>query len=235
VLPSGSIIQGIDVRFRDHIDEYSWSLPQTRQFIASPAVGVERMPLFRIGRETARATSLVRYAPGSVFAEHQHPFGEEFLVLDGEFADGAGRYPAFTWVHNPHGSAHSPRSDSGCLLFVRLRQMQPDDSVQRVLRLEESFPETGMHEQLLHRCGDETVVWVRAAAQVRLARNANFHAQEALIVRGRVEWQTDQVRTLEPHSWIRVPPGCPLRLTTLEPSLIYLRVSPRHFGDPGIR
>lgn len=235
MLPSGLITLDNEVRFRDRVDEYSWSLPQTRQFISSPATGVERAPLFRIGGETARATSLVRYAPGSVFPEHQHPFGEEFLVLEGEFADEAGRYPAFTWVHNPHGSHHSPRSDTGCLLFVRLREMNPDDTIQRVLCLEERTPETGKSEQLLHRFGDEEVVWAQAAAGVRLARAANFHGQEALVVRGSVEWQTDQVRRLEAQSWIRVPPGCPLRLTTLEPSVIYLRVSCRNFGDPGIR
>ena len=42
----------------------------------SPQVGVERIPLDRIGAEVARATSLVRYAPGSTFPSHgQTPLG----------------------------------------------------------------------------------------------------------------------------------------------------------------
>lgn len=223
------------MRLRDRIDEYTWSLPETQQFIASPAAGVERIPLYRVGREQARATSLVRYAPGSRFAAHSHPYGEEFLVLEGEFADQHGRYPALTWVHNPHGSAHAPFSDPGCLLFVRLRQMAATDALQRVLPLDTTTPGHGCLETCLHRHGDVETSWLRAASGVRIARNASFHAQEALVVRGRVEWQTDQVRELGPRAWIRVPPGCPLRVTTVEPSLIYVRISPKDTGDPDIR
>ena len=61
--------------------------PADYQWVASPMPGVERMMLDRIGDELARATSLVRYAPGSVFSEHVHTGGEEFLVLEGEFGD----------------------------------------------------------------------------------------------------------------------------------------------------
>jgi anti-sigma factor ChrR (cupin superfamily) len=47
----------------------------------SPSAGVERRMLDRIGEEVARATSIVRYAPGSRFSAHTHGGGEEFLVL----------------------------------------------------------------------------------------------------------------------------------------------------------
>ncbi len=50
--------------------------------------------LDRIGREQARATSLVRYAPDSVFPEHTHPGGEEILVLSGTFTENGTDYPA---------------------------------------------------------------------------------------------------------------------------------------------
>jgi hypothetical protein len=36
--------------------------------------------LDRVGDEVARATSIVRYAPGSRFSAHAHDLGEEFLV-----------------------------------------------------------------------------------------------------------------------------------------------------------
>ena len=42
-------------------------------WVPSPAPGVERRMLFRIGDEKARATSIVRYAPGSRFSEHRRP------------------------------------------------------------------------------------------------------------------------------------------------------------------
>jgi anti-sigma factor ChrR (cupin superfamily) len=94
-------------------------------WIASPQAGVERRPLDRIGGEVARATSLVRYAPASAFPAHEHGLGEEFLVLDGIFSDERGDYRAGTYVRNPPGSHHSPRTAPGCVILVKLRQMKP--------------------------------------------------------------------------------------------------------------
>jgi ChrR Cupin-like domain len=67
---------------------------ETLDWIASPMAGVERRMLERDGDEVARATSLVRYAPGSSFAPHTHGSGEEFLVLDGVFSDETGDFRA---------------------------------------------------------------------------------------------------------------------------------------------
>src|SRR5262245_19081476 len=92
-------------------------------WIASPQLGVERRPLDRVGGEVARATSLVRYAPDSIFPAHEHALGEEYLVLDGVFSDEHGDYPVGTYVRNPPGSRHSPRTAPGCIILVKLRQM----------------------------------------------------------------------------------------------------------------
>ncbi len=83
--------------------------------------------LERIGEEVARATSIVRYGPGSRFAAHTHGGGEEFLVLEGVFQDEHGDYPRGTYVRNPPTSAHTPGSAAGCILFVKLWQFDPDD------------------------------------------------------------------------------------------------------------
>ena len=64
------------------------------EWVLSPESGVDRIMLDRIGDEVARATSIVRYAPGSSFARHEHAMGEEFLVLEGTFSDDSGHYPA---------------------------------------------------------------------------------------------------------------------------------------------
>ena len=77
-------------------------------WVASPANGVDRRMLFRIGEEKARATSIVRYAPGSRFSRHGHPGGEEFIVLDGTFQDETGDFPAGTYVQIPQGLAMPP-------------------------------------------------------------------------------------------------------------------------------
>ena len=51
-------------------------------WVPSPELGVERRMLDRIGDEVAKATSIVRYQPGSQFPSHTHDLGEEILVLD---------------------------------------------------------------------------------------------------------------------------------------------------------
>ena len=63
-------------------------------WVPSPIPGVDRRMLDRVGAEVARATSIVRYAPGSRFSPHTHGGGEEFLVLDGVFQDEHGDFPA---------------------------------------------------------------------------------------------------------------------------------------------
>jgi hypothetical protein len=81
----------------------------------------------RVGDEVARATSIVRYAVGSAFSPHTHGGGEEFLVLEGVFQDEHGDYPVGSYVRNPPQSRHTPRSDPGCVLFVKLHQFDPND------------------------------------------------------------------------------------------------------------
>jgi anti-sigma factor ChrR (cupin superfamily) len=83
--------------------------------------------LDRIGAEVARATSLVRYASHSAFPAHSHGLGEEFLVLEGVFSDERGDYPAGTYVRNAPGSRHSPRTEPGCTILVKRRQMTPSE------------------------------------------------------------------------------------------------------------
>ena len=102
-------------------------------WIASPQPGEDRKLLDRVGDEVARSTSIVRYAPGSAFASHEHTLGVEFLVLAGTFADESGEYPTGTYVRNPPGSRHRPTSTSGCELFVKLRQFQTEDSSRVVI------------------------------------------------------------------------------------------------------
>src|SRR6185369_303934 len=99
----------------------------TLEWTLSPIAGVERRMLDRIGEEVARATSIVRYAPQSHFSPHTHGGGEEFLVLEGVFQDEHGDYPPGFYIRNPPTSAHTPRSDPGWTIFVKLWQFDPAD------------------------------------------------------------------------------------------------------------
>lgn len=107
------------VRAAMHADQIDW--------VPSPMPGVERKMLDRVGEEVARATSIVRYAPGSSFSPHTHDGGEEFLVLDGVFQDEHGDFPIGSYVRNPPGSRHKPGSEPGCTIFVKLWQFDPGD------------------------------------------------------------------------------------------------------------
>jgi anti-sigma factor ChrR (cupin superfamily) len=102
-------------------------------WIPSPELGIERRMLDRIGGEVAKATTIVRYQPGSKFPMHTHELGEEILVLEGSFSDEAGDYPAGTYIMNPPGSSHAPLSEFGCTLFVKLRHLGPDQVKREII------------------------------------------------------------------------------------------------------
>jgi quercetin dioxygenase-like cupin family protein len=173
----------------------------------SPAKGVDRRMLFRIGEEKARATSIVRYAPKSSFDRHVHSGGEEFLVLDGVFQDGEGDYPAGTYVRNPPGTSHAPRSGGGCTIFVRLWQFRASDQAPAVRRPGEGralSPREGATAATeLFEDGHERVLletW-RAGANVAVD---NTQGLELLVVSGRLAVGAE---TMEPQDWARLPPG----------------------------
>ena len=63
--------------------------------------------------------ALVRWAPGTKFAQHAHWGGEEIFVIEGTFQDEHGDYPAGSWIRSPHLSQHNPWSDEGCLIYVQ--------------------------------------------------------------------------------------------------------------------
>ena len=108
-----------DTRVVLHAEEIPWA--------DSPMPGVTRRPLDRIGDEVARATTIVRYAPKSRFSPHTHGGGEEFIVLDGVFEDEHGAFPAGSYIRNPPTSRHTPGSEPGCTIFVKLWQFNPED------------------------------------------------------------------------------------------------------------
>ena len=66
--------------------------PGDMHWVKSRLAGVMRKMLEREGAETGRATSIVRYAPGSEFSSHTHAGGEEFIVLSGVFSDQDGDF-----------------------------------------------------------------------------------------------------------------------------------------------
>ena len=184
------------------------------EWVKSPMPGVERRMLDRVGDEVARATSIVRYAPGTAFSPHSHLGGEEFFVLDGIFQDEHGDYPAGSYVRNPPTSRHTPRSQAGCTIFVKLFQFDPADCahVNFDTRLVEAVAPAGRQGVRLiplFNDGREDVrleEW-HAYASVLLDVPGGF---EALVLQGSFE---EGGETFAQHSWLRLPKGS--RLTAV--------------------
>jgi anti-sigma factor ChrR (cupin superfamily) len=175
---------------------------------ASPMAGVERRQLERDGGEVARATSIVRYAPGSRFARHEHGGGEEILVLEGVFSDEHGTYPAGTYLRNPAGTSHAPFSDAGCLLLVKLRQMHPLDQTQLVLDTTAATWVPGLVPGLevmpLHAFGSENVALVRWAPGTIFQPHGHPGGEEIYVLEGQLE---DEHGRYSAGTWLRNPPG----------------------------
>ena len=196
-------------------------IPQVDAWVHSPESGVDRLMLDRIGDEIARATSLVRYAPGSSFPRHTHAKGEEFLVLDGVFSDESGDFPAGSYVRNPPGSSHAPYSESGGLIFVKLRQFDDFDRRQFVVRtFDEAVWEPGADTLSLHRFGNEVVSMRRLSAGQGFELNPRSLGTEILVVSGALH---DRKRRYTGNSWLRFPPGGTARLEADGPSLCWIK------------
>ena len=177
----------------------------------SPAAGVDRRMLFRIGDEVARATSIVRYAPRSAFFRHKHGGGEEILVLDGVFQDEHGDYPAGSYFRNPPGTSHVPASKDGCTIFVRLWQFRAGDRDQIVRRPAEGRPlqpRSGAASAIeLFDDGFEEVRFESWNPGETLIVE-NVRGLEMLVLAGSLSIG-DQMLTSQ--SWVRLPAGQELR------------------------
>ncbi len=191
-------------------------------WVPSPMAGVERRMLERDGEEVARATSLVRYAPGSSFAPHTHGAGEEFLVLEGVFSDETGDFPTGFYVRNPPGSRHRPASSPGAVILVKLRQMPPEETAP--LRLDTRDPGLwrdlgkGRQEARLFEAAWERVVMQRLAPGYAGQPESFPRGVEMFLLDGDLS-----IDGVEHHagSWLRRPAGSKLALASKGGALFY--------------
>jgi anti-sigma factor ChrR (cupin superfamily) len=192
----------------------------------SPQAGVERRLLDRIGGEVARATSLVRYAPASAFPAHSHALGEEFLVLEGIFSDEQGDYPAGTYVRNPPGSMHSPRTAPGCTILVKLRQMPGSESRRVIIDTargvwERSSTE-GHQSQLLFASPEtgERVTLEKLAAESTLPSTQCDGGEEIFLLTGTL---ADDYGRYGAGTWIRSPAGARSKFGSQEGAVFWAK------------
>ena len=101
-------------------EELPW-LPMTGE-------GVTQRLLEKIGTDICRTTTIIRCLAGSPIPAHALDQGEEIIVLEGEYTDELGVYPAGSYIKNPTGTQHTSTTGSGCVLFVKQGHLQQEDT-----------------------------------------------------------------------------------------------------------
>lgn len=180
--------------------------PHHYQWVTSPQAGVERVMLDRLGGEKARATSIVRYAPDSCFPLHQHPGGEEILVLSGCLSERDEHYPAGWYLRNPPGSSHQPSSREGAVIFVKLWQMVPGDDHR--VRIDTQDRSSWQRQDGREVCplfsGDSERVSLQRLKPGETLFNSPADGAELLVLTGEV---VADGQSYQPGSWMRLPTG----------------------------
>jgi anti-sigma factor ChrR (cupin superfamily) len=177
----------------------------------SPSGSVWRKRVHLVGPpEAGQVTSVVRYEPKSRFPAHDHPEGEEILVLDGVFSDEHGDWPAGTYLLNPEGFRHAPFSEPGCLLFVKLRQFP--GRARRHVAIDTnaiawqptSIP--GVEQKALYQQPgfDDTMCLERWGPRADPGRRCHEQGVELFVVEGAFE---DEAGAYGPGCWLRLPAG----------------------------
>lgn len=174
-------------------------------WVESPMLGVERKPLAREDAERGHATSIVRYKPGASFSEHDHPLGEEILVLEGIFSDETGDYPAGSYLRNPEGFRHAPFSKEGCVIFVKLHQFKEGDD--RHVSVDTHSTQWqpgigGLKVMPLHQFETESVALVKWPAGEHFQAHTHFGGEEIYVISGEF---IDEHGRYPAGTWIRSP------------------------------
>ena len=100
----------------------------TQEQIFAPGLvdGLSVLPLHQFEGESV---ALVRWQPGTFFSSQSHFGGEEIFVIEGTFDDEFGSYPAGSWLRSPRQSIHTPFSNAGCLIYVKVGHLLADQSM----------------------------------------------------------------------------------------------------------
>ena len=196
------------------------------EWTPSPSRTVWRKRVHLVGPvESGQVTSVVRYEPRSTFHRHDHPDGEEILVLDGVFSDEHGDWPAGTYLLNPEGFRHAPSSREGCVLFVKLRQF-PGRTREHVALRTESMPWQPVRagvavRRLYSQDGFTDSVrlerWEPGAQQGRIGYPSGA---ELFVLGGSFG---DAKGAFSRGTWLRLPPGTSHSPSTEEGCVLYIK------------
>lgn len=176
-----------------------------KPWIASPKAGVWRKPLAREEAERGHATSLVKFDAGASFSEHDHPLGEEILVLSGTFSDQSGDYQAGSYFRNPEGFTHAPFSKEGCVLLVKLHQFKLGDNEHIVIDTNKTDWLSGiggLSVMPLHSYQGESTALVKWPKGEHFQRHSHVGGEEIFVIKGEF---IDEHGRYPQGTWLRSP------------------------------
>ena len=226
-ISQASISKAFNANFADR------AVARTREmdWQTSPSPTVWRKRVYLDGAiEAGRVTSVVRYDRGAVFSPHDHPAGEEILVLEGTFSDESGDYPAGFYLLNPDGYRHAPFSEEGCVIFVKLRQYPGRDRQHLALDVQALPWQPGeiaaiATKTLYEQPGyPERVVLEKWEPETAIARffpeGAELFLLEGELLDIRSEGTEERYAA---ETWLRYPPGSKVDLRSPDGCVFYLR------------
>lgn len=176
-----------------------------QEWLKSPSKGVYRKFLAREDKECGHATSIVKFEPGSKFSSHDHPLGEEILVLEGVFSDESGAYHAGTYFRNPEGFIHSPFSKQGCTLLVKLHQFKTNDNKHINIDTNTASWLQGscnLKVMPLHEFEGESTALVYWPKGEHFVKHTHFGGEEIYVISGEF---IDEKGRYPSGTWIRSP------------------------------
>jgi anti-sigma factor ChrR (cupin superfamily) len=219
VTPSSAINGDLSVRVAVDTAAMPWT--------PSPSPTVWRKRVHLVGPvEAGQVTSVVRYEPGSTFHAHNHPDGEEILVLEGVFSDEHGDWPAGTYLLNPESFRHAPFSRDGCVLFVKLRQFPGRSrlhiavATQSIAWRRSGLAGTEVRPLYSQPGFADSMRIERWAPGANLGRRAYSAGAELFVLRGAFD---DEGGRFAERAWLRLPPGAAHSPTTHEGCELYIK------------
>lgn len=179
-------------------EELPW-LPMTGE-------GVTQRLLEKIGTDICRTTTIIRCLAGSPIPAHALDQGEEIIVLEGEYTDELGVYPAGSYIKNSKGAQRTSITKIGCVLFVKQGHLQQDDTERVVVDVANSDWRQGLVAGLsvmpLSEFKGEHNALVRWQPGTVFTAHRHWGGEEIYVIEGVFE---DEFGRYPKGTWVRNP------------------------------
>ena len=194
------------MKFNDDISQRAVLDSSTLPWIDSGQSGIQSKLLEDRADKFSRRTSIVTYGVNTLTETHICPLGQEILVLDGVYEDGAESYGEGTYIKNPPGSSYTVGSKSGCTLFVKINYLSPDDNQRTIIDTQNTdwFEGlvTGLTVLPLVEFGTRHTALVRWAPKTKFNPHRHYGGEEILVLEGVFE---DEFGSYPAGTWMRSP------------------------------